>query len=331
MIPRPSRLGRASSGLIFMLPLLCAGLVAAGERDPIAWRDNYNQALLEAKSANRLLWVQFTGPWCPNCARMERESFPSPPIIQHARDSFVPVKLQSDVHEQLALEFNLSALPATVIVAPDRVVVAVHQGFLDSGEFDAFLRDSLARRPEVRGREARAQEPKRSSENVREGGEDSVPLALDGYCVVSLVRDRKLVAGANRYRVQYDGRNYRFANREQSEQFRAAPEAFVPANNGACPVSQVERGKSLPGRAQWGILYNSRLFLFASDDDRIRFRNDPDRYAMVDVAERGFCLHCIRENGLLVRGDPRHELARAGRRYWFPDASHRDAFLTTLR
>ena len=52
---------------------------------------------------------------------------------------------------------------------------------------------------------------------------------------------------------------------------------------------------------------------------------------MVDVAEQGFCMHCIRESGLLVRGDPRHEVARAGRRYWFPDASHRDAFLTSLR
>ena len=48
---------------------------------------------------------------------------------------------------------------------------------------------------------------------------------------------------------------------------------------------------------------------------------------MADVAEQGFCLHCIRDSGLLVRGDPRHEITREGRRYWFPDLSHRDAFL----
>ena len=52
---------------------------------------------------------------------------------------------------------------------------------------------------------------------------------------------------------------------------------------------------------------------------------------MVDVAEQGFCVHCRRESGLLVRGDPRHEVVRQGRRYWFPDSSHRDAFLASLR
>ncbi len=51
---------------------------------------------------------------------------------------------------------------------------------------------------------------------------------------------------------------------------------------------------------------------------------------MVDVAEEGFCMHCIRDSGLLVRGDPRHEVTRDGRRYWFPDVSHRDAFLAAV-
>ena len=96
---------------------------------------------------NRFLWIQFTGPWCPNCTRMERDSFLHPAIIQHARQSFVPLKLRSDVHEQLALSFNLSGLPATIIVAPNREIIAIHQGYLGPAEFDAFLRDCLARRP----------------------------------------------------------------------------------------------------------------------------------------------------------------------------------------
>ena len=35
------------------------------------------------------------------------------------RESFVPLKLRSDVHEELALGFNLSGLPATIIVTPN--------------------------------------------------------------------------------------------------------------------------------------------------------------------------------------------------------------------
>ena len=131
--------------------------------------------------------------------------------------------------------------------------------------------------------------------------------------------------------IKHEGRTYRFASPETCNLFRAEPDRYIPANHGMCPVSQVEQSKALPGNPQWGILYNGHLFLFSSEENRRQFVKQPDRYAMVDVAEQGFCIHCIRETGLLVRGNPRHELARSGVRYWFPDARHRDAFLTSLR
>ena len=75
------------------------------------------------------------------------------------------------------------------------------------------------------------------------------------------------------------------------------------------------------------MLYQGRLYLCASDDARRRFLGEPERYAMVDVAEQGFCPHCLGETGLLVRGDPKYAITRDGLRYWFPDPTHRDAFL----
>ena len=57
-------------------------------------------------------------------------------VIEHAQRSFVPLKLRSDVHEQLALGFNLSGLPATVLVAPNREIVAIHQGYLGPDELE---------------------------------------------------------------------------------------------------------------------------------------------------------------------------------------------------
>ena len=38
-------------------------------------------------------------------------------------------------------------------------------------------------------------------------------LALEGYCAVSLIRDRKLVPGQSEYTVRHDGLTYRFASR----------------------------------------------------------------------------------------------------------------------
>ncbi len=112
-----------------------------------------------------------------------------------------------------------------------------------------------------------------------------------------------------------------------SSLFRKDPERYIPVNHGDCPVTQVDRGAAKPGDPRWGVLYQGRLYLCASSDARRHFLDEPARYAMVDVAEQGFCAHCRGETGLLVRGDPRYTVTRDGLRYWFPDPSHRAAFL----
>jgi YHS domain-containing protein len=337
MILHPSRhhRHRIAAGLCIVAGVFCAsvtpGKVGGAEPGPISWRGDYGGALEEAKGANRLLWIQFTGPWCPNCTRMERDSFPDPDIIQHARESYVPLKLRSDVHEELALGFNLSGLPATVIVAPNREIVAVRQGYLGPDELDSLLSEVQA--------SWRAREGENKSDVAGSGPasparphptrpKSETQLALSGYCPVSLISDRRLVQGQTAYTVQHEGRVYRFANALMSNLFRKDPERFIPVNRGDCPVAQVERGDARPGDPKWGVLYQGRLFLCASEDARRRFLKEPERYAMVDVAEQGFCPHCVSETGLLVRGDPKFEITRGGRRYWFPDPSHRDAFLT---
>ena len=67
--------------------------------------------LEECRAANRLLWIQFTGPWCPNCTRMEQDSFFHPAIIEHSAHSFLPVKLRSDLNEQLVAALGLTGHP----------------------------------------------------------------------------------------------------------------------------------------------------------------------------------------------------------------------------
>ncbi len=333
MILRRPRPRTATTALSLAVGVLCTsvtpGPARATEPVPIAWRDDYGGALEEARASNRPIWIQFTGPWCPNCVRMERDSFPDADVIEHSQRSFVPLKLRSDVHEQLALGFNLSGLPATVLVAPTCEILAIRQGYLGPDELDQVLSEGLAA---WRGREAaRAREAKTDAGNP--GGpaapkaKEEPKVALSGYCPVSLVADRKLVAGRAEHTVRHEGRAYRLANSAMSDKFRSDPDRYVPANRGDCPVAQVDRGITRPGDPRWGVLYQGRLYLCSSPEDRRRFLGDPGRYAMVDVAQQGFCAHCLAETGLLVRGDPKWALTRDGLRYWFPDPGHRAAFL----
>ncbi|MDR3618124.1 MAG: thioredoxin family protein [Paludisphaera borealis] len=322
---------------------LLASAPAASEPtdDAIAWRDDYGSALAEAKERDQLLWIQFTGPWCPNCARMEQDSFTQPTIREQARTGFVSVKLQSDVNEELAVGFGLSGLPASVIVDPSRQVLEVHQGYLGPEELNGFLRHAITlREPKPANNPtllaSRPKIPDRDSSKPADAAADYGPprpikketnAALSGYCPVSLVADKRLIHGQAEYTVTHQGRLYQFANLVTFNRFRRDPERYVPVNDGLCPVKQLDENKSAAGDPRFGVLFQGRLYLCASKAERQRFLQEPARYAAVGVAEKGFCPHCLVESGEFVRGDPRYSLTQEGRRYWFPDTSHRDAYL----
>jgi YHS domain-containing protein/thioredoxin-related protein len=294
--------------------LAVSAVVAAGP-DDIPWRQDLRRAQAEAQAQNRPIWVQFTGPWCHFCDRMERESFVHPKIVGHARDFFVPVKLRSDVHEDLALHFGLTGLPATIILKPSGEELARHEGYVNADTFHAFLQDTLSRHGLL------AQAKANPVEGRAEPG-----VALAGYCPVSLVQDHRLIPGQDTVTLTHEGRVYRFANPLVRSMFRQKPEQFIPVNRGRCPVAQVDGGEARPGDPRWSVLYQGHLYLCSTEEGRQRFLNQPERYAHVDVADRGFCPHCWAREGLLIRGQNRFSLTRAGRRYLFPDPGHLEAF-----
>jgi YHS domain-containing protein/thioredoxin-related protein len=277
----------------------------AGGADPhtIPWRSDFEKARAEAKARNLPLWVQFTGPWCIYCRKMDRETFVAPEVVAQARERFVPVKVRSDEREDLLAHYGISGLPATMIFAPNGVVTARQDGFLEPGPFLAML----------------AQVPKLPP--VLSDG-----VALAGFCPVTLVQGRGLTEGQRRYAVRYDGHEYRFANAAEREAFLKEPEKFLPSNSGKCVVSQVERGEALRGNPQFGVFYKERLYLFADEMARQKFAKEPEKYAHVDVAEQGNCPHCRGLAGRLVRGLPEFVATHAGRRYLFPDKTHLEAF-----
>src|ERR1700677_3928125 len=236
----PSRLCRV--GFIALIELgLIGPIVAADDAAKIEWRQDLGQAQVEAKSRDLLLWIQFTGPWCINCRRMDRATFIHPPVVNHSRDHFVPVKLRSDEHEALAQSLGLTSLPSTVIVRPNGEVVEKYEGYIEPESFDVTLAGVLQR--EGRSPEQLAAKAKKKDDAV----------ALAGYCPVTLLREQKLVPGRTDLTLEHDGRVFRFASEEERKTFRSRPDSFAPANEGRCPVSQVDRGDFHPGDPRWGV------------------------------------------------------------------------------
>ena len=308
------------------LTMVLAGIATVAARGAgqgtIPWRVDLHQALQEARERNLLVWVQFTGPWCPSCHRMERESLTDPRVVASSRERFVPVKLRTDAHEALVAHFGLEGIPATIILKPSGEIVSKNEGFVESEPFLAMLGDALARTAQER-RISSTSGRKPSGPSPANRGEAGVSLA--GYCPVSLVRDHRLVPGQPGHRLEHDGHEYRFADSGMRSTFRSQPERFIPVNAGRCPVDQVDRGESVAGDPRWGVLYQGHLYLCADRQGRDRFLKNPERYAYVDAADRGTCPHCWSREGLTNRG-PRPSIARSPRRSLLPALVPLEAF-----
>jgi thiol:disulfide interchange protein len=113
------------------------------------WMKNqYKEALDQARAENKLVLVTFTGYTCTNCHWMKANMFPRPEIAEAAK-KLVLVELYTDGTDKESAEnqkledekFSTNAMPYYAILDPDGNVVASFAGGLtkDTKEFLAFL------------------------------------------------------------------------------------------------------------------------------------------------------------------------------------------------
>lgn len=261
-------------GLACLILACLSGFAQAQEAEDqgIPWRGDYTQALAEAQAKGLPLWVQFSGPWCPGCRKMDEEVFVERSIIAIAHEKCIPLKLRPDESEELTTAFQIEGLPATVLVAPDRTVLAKREGFTDAAELETVL-DAAARKV------ASAEGRRRLVANRDAKSAGQPRLALEGHCPVGLVVDRKLEPGLKDYEVIHAGFVYRCDSPECLEAFRAEPERYAPSNSGNCPVSLAIESKEVPGNPRFGAIFRGRLFVCADAESRARFIADPRRFA----------------------------------------------------
>ncbi len=126
---------------------------ASGERGGPAWiKDQYRQALDQARREGKLVFINFTGVACANCHWMEANMLPRPEIAA-ALERFVLVELFTDrtdpvseANEKLEeTKFGTVAEPYYAIVRPDESMVATFEGrATNAQEFLAFLNKGAA-------------------------------------------------------------------------------------------------------------------------------------------------------------------------------------------
>lgn len=155
----------------------------------------------------------------------------------------------------------------------------------------------------------------------------SSAVALEGYCPVCIIDMKRWVRGTSEHQVKYDGITYLFPGQEQKNMFLANPAKYVPALGGDCTVCLHKMGKRTPGNIRYASLYENRLFLFPSDEQKREFVAHPEQYGQVDLALGGICAVCRVELKQDVQGKPEIAAFHRGLRYLFPSDKQREMFL----
>ena len=113
---------------------------------------------------------------------------------------------------------------------------------------------------------------------TRQGTVGSMPLALDGYCPVTLVSNMVWRKGDVRFGAVHRGRTYLFASDTEQRMFLASPDTYSPvaAGNDVCQL--VDSGRYVAGKREFGLLMGRKMFLFGSAASMARFQLESARY-----------------------------------------------------
>lgn len=107
----------------------------------------------------------------------------------------------------------------------------------------------------------------------------SPPVAFDGYCPVTLMKEMVWRKGDVRYGAVHRQRTYLFASAAEQLLFLNSPDTYSPVNSGNDVCQAVDSGKIVAGKREFGLISRGRIYLFASAESMNRFQKDPARYA----------------------------------------------------
>jgi thiol-disulfide isomerase/thioredoxin/YHS domain-containing protein len=113
------------------------------------------------------------------------------------------------------------------------------------------------------------------------------PLGLDGYCPVTLVErsrtapqdPRCWTRGDPKWGAVHRGITYLFLGAEEQRRFLQEPDRYAPALSGNDAVLAFGKGQLTPGRREFGIFFENRIYLFANMETLEKFQQNPRHFA----------------------------------------------------
>lgn len=222
-----------------LLILFCCSSQVVGSESAGLWRTDFKAAQQEAEQKRLPLLIHFYADWCMPCQRMERDVFSKPAIRQALNGRFVAYKANSDKHQDLVRQYGVETLPSDVVV--DSLTGRVIS--LNAGFMDQNEYLAKAYHAEAQFIKSHPRTPV------------TKPIESDTTIVDN---DPKITPTA---RIQLGD-----------------PQPLIGLD-GFSPVALTKRRQWIRGTAKHSWDYKNVTYYFASREEMIEFRANPDAFA----------------------------------------------------
>lgn len=100
------------------------------------FQGTFAEALAQAKTANKLLFVDFYAVWCVPCRKMAKTVFTLPEVGQYFNEHFINIQIDAEKKENvdIAKSYKVEAYPTLAFIAPDGKALSVNMGAMDENE-----------------------------------------------------------------------------------------------------------------------------------------------------------------------------------------------------
>ena len=119
-------------------------------------------------------------------------------------------------------------------------------------------------------------QPAAGSATVMAGG--TYPVAMEGYCPVTLATEKKWKKGQQQFGAVHRRRTFLFNSAAEQQKFLADPDRYSPVLVGYDPVKYMQSGELVDGRANYSLTYKKQVYLFNDDNALKLFWQNPSQF-----------------------------------------------------
>jgi len=105
--------------------------------------------------------------------------------------------------------------------------------------------------------------------------DETAPLAVDGYDVVSYFTAHKAQKGNTSHEIKHGGKTYRFISKEHMALFTKDPAKYLPQYDGYCAYGVLNGTKAKADRAVWTIVHD-KLYLTGDRDGMNKWKKNQE-------------------------------------------------------